>query len=38
MKEFATPVPLSRAPLLWTDDYSNLLQVLRPEFVKSLYK
>ena len=38
MKEFATPVPLSRAPLLWTDDYSNLLQVLRPELVKSLYK
>jgi hypothetical protein len=38
MKEFATPVPMSTPPLLWTDDYSNLLQVLRPEFVKSLYK
>lgn len=38
VKDVSTPVPLTRAPLLWTDDYSNLLQVLRPEFVKSLYK
>ncbi len=38
LKDVSTPVPLTRAPLLWTDDYSNLLQVLRPEFVKSLYK
>jgi hypothetical protein len=27
--EKSTPVPLMRAPVLWTDDYSNLFQVVR---------